>query len=462
MKYTVLVNKENKLKDSFLNKIELVVAKDIDNQDVKVEKETYDSFLLLKNDLEKQGINIGIDSAYRSVEYQEELMNRLFLEKGEEYVNNYVALPGYSEHHTGLAIDVGILLDENLGDYSSKLEKAYQILHKALVKYGFILRYPLGKEEITGYSYEAWHIRYVGKIPAQIIKRDNLTLEEYLTNYSSILCINKPKNMTSFDVVNKISHIYGIKKVGHTGTLDPMATGVMIVAIGKATKIVELLTAEDKEYIAEAELGYQTDTYDTEGVIIQRKEIPKEFNLEEVVLSYQKTYLQEAPIYSAIKVNGKKLYDYAREKKEVDLPKRKVTIKEIELLNSTNHYFRIRALVSKGCYIRSLVNDIGLSLGTFATMSSLERTKQGSITIDQTNTLEEVKEGICREYKIEEVLDYPIIEVDETLYQKIKKGVKVFNQWNIKDKVLFKTKENQLIGIYEAKDDSLITWKNFI
>jgi tRNA pseudouridine55 synthase len=285
-------------------------------------------------------------------------------------------------------------------------------------------------------------------------------MKEYIEKFGCILYINKPKDITSFDVVKKIRHIYGIKRVGHTGTLDPLATGVMIVALGKATKIVELLTAYDKEYIATAELGYETDTYDNTGTILREKEVPENIPLEETIKSFQKTYLQEAPIYSAIKMNGKKLYDYARQKQEVILPKREVTIKEIELIHQEKNSFQIRAFVTKGCYIRSLIHDIGLSLNTYATMTDLVRTKQGKVLLEKTNTLEEVEQGLAREYKIEEVLDYPIIEVTEEQYQKIKNGVMIPNTYDIKDKVIFQY-HKELVGIYEVKENNLITWKNF-
>ena len=150
----------------------------------------------------------------------------------------------------------------------------------------------------------------MGVIPATIIYQDNLTLEEYLKNFSCILYINKPKNITSYDIVHEISKLFGIKKVGHTGTLDPLATGVMLVAVGKATKIVELLTAEDKEYIAGVELGIKTDTYDITGKVLKETHdftFSKDA-LEKVLNSFIGKYYQEVPIYSAIKVNGKKLF----------------------------------------------------------------------------------------------------------------------------------------------------------
>ena len=278
---------------------------------------------------------------------------------------------------------------------------------------------------------------------------------------NGIIVVNKPKGMTSFDVVKRIASHFEMNKVGHTGTLDPMAEGVLIVCLGEATKIVELVTAYDKEYIAEAKLGIETDTYDTEGKIVAEKEVPENLPLKEVVSSFQKTYLQEVPIYSAVKVNGKKLYEYAREGKEVELPKKEVTIEEIELLDSTKDSIKFRAKVTKGCYIRSLIHDIGKELGTGATMTSLVRTKQGEVSLEEANTLEEILEGNYQIHSIEEVFDFPKITVDEDLEFKIKNGVKLPNTWEIEEKVLFKNKEGKLLGIYEPEENQLRVWKNF-
>ena len=279
---------------------------------------------------------------------------------------------------------------------------------------------------------------------------------------NGLLIVNKEKDCTSRDVVNDVSKILGVRKIGHTGTLDPMATGVMLVTIGKATKIVELLTANDKEYIASFQLGYKTDTYDNTGNIIDKKDIPNNINMNDTINSFKKTYLQEVPIYSAIKVNGKKLYEYARNNIDVELPKKEVTIKNIELLEEKNNTYTIKTLVSKGTYIRSLINDIGESLNTYATMTSLERTKQGLISINDTNTLEEIENNTFTIHKIEEVLDYPIIEVDKELEKLISNGVKINDNWNITDKVIFKNKDNKLLGIYVKNIDILKVWKNFI
>ena len=465
MKYTVLVNKNNRISNNYLNKIDLVMTKNVLEEDIYIEQETYNNYLKLKEFISNElNIDIGIDTAYRDNNHQERIYNHYLETKGKDYCDKYVALVGYSEHHTGLAIDIDVKINNDYmysDDNFDLTEPVLNKIHSYLHKFGFILRYPENKENTTGYNYEPWHIRYVGEIPATIIYENNLTLEEYLNDFGCILYINKPKDITSFDVVHKISNIFGIKKVGHTGTLDPLATGVMLVCIGKATKIVELLTAEDKEYIAEVKLGIKTDTLDITGEVLETRDVPKDLNIIETLNSFKKTYLQEVPIYSAVKVNGKKLYEYAREEKKVELPKKEVTIKEIELLNMNNNTFKFRTLVTKGCYIRSLINDICITLNTIGTMTSLVRTKQGKIDISNTNCLEEIESNNYKYYKIEEVLDYKTIEVDSNLNKKISNGVKLSNEWNIKDKVIF-TYNNKLLGIYENNNNELRVWKNFV
>ena len=461
MKYTTLVNKDNKFKESFLNKIELVDTVNINNNPLQLEKETYNNYLKLKEFLKENNIEIGLTGAYRSIEYQNKLYENSLIENGEVYTKNHVAESYYSEHHTGLSLDLCVINNGicNSKELTNEEKEQFNFIHKNIHKFGFILRYPKDKENITKYNYEPWHIRYVGSIPATIMYENNLTLEEYLKDFSGILYINKPVGITSFDVVNEISKVFGIKKVGHTGTLDPLAEGVMLVAIGKATKIVELLTAKDKEYIAGVKLGIMTDTYDITGNVIDTKTYQK-VDLNQVLNSFKKTYLQEVPIYSAVKVDGKKLYDYARSNQKVELPKKEVTIKEIELLEENNDEFVFKTLVTKGCYIRSLIVDIAASINTYATMTSLKRTKQGKISIEETNTLSDIKNNNYKLHKIEDVLDYKIIELDDELYFKVSNGVKIKDMWNIEDKVIFKY-NNNLIGIYEKEGNDLKTWKNF-
>ncbi len=276
-----------------------------------------------------------------------------------------------------------------------------------------------------------------------------------------VIVINKPKGITSFDVVRQVSKYFHTKKVGHTGTLDPMAEGVLIICLGKATKIVELLTATDKEYTAGVQLGIETDTYDIEGEVLENKEVPKNLPIEETLHSFQKTYLQEVPIYSAVKVNGKKLYEYARNHQEVELPKKEVTIKEIQLIEKKDNTFLFHTKVTKGCYIRSLIHEIGKSLGTGAVMTSLVRTKQGNVSIEEAYTLEELEKGNYKVYSIEDVLPYPIVPVTNELEKKIRNGVRISNDWEIEDKVIFRSFENELLGIYEVENQELKVWKNF-
>lgn len=461
---TILVNKQNKIKESYLKKIKLINTKDINNKDVLIEKETYENYLKLKDFLKEKNIEIGISSAYRSIEEQEKIYNEFLKKYGEEYTKTHVAVPYTSEHHTGLCLDINVKVNGYFPKDNYELEEQkeyYESIYKYLKDFGFILRYPKGKENITGVLYEPWHIRYVGVVPATIIMNNNWTLEEYLKEFSGVIVINKKSGPTSFDIVNDVSHIFGIKKVGHTGTLDPLAEGILIIAIGKATKIVELLTSKDKEYIAEVKLGFCTDSYDTDGAILNRCNIPDNLDISNVLNSFKKTYMQEVPIYSAVKVNGKKLYEYARSGKSVTLPKKEVTIKEIELLSKNSSSFTFRTLVTKGCYIRSLIQDISKELGVYATMSKLIRTKQGVVSIDMSNTIDDLLNNNYRILSIEECLDYPIVIIDNDDKFKVSNGVRLENKWNIEDRVIFKDSNNRLLGIYEVRDNMLVTWKNF-
>ena len=277
---------------------------------------------------------------------------------------------------------------------------------------------------------------------------------------NGLLLVNKQSNITSSDVVIKVRKLLNIKKVGHTGTLDPLAEGLLILTVGNATRIQELITEKDKEYIATMKLGIKTDTYDTEGKIIDQKEVPNNLNIEEVLNSYIKKYNQEVPIYSSIKVNGKKLYEYARENIEVELPKREVEIKDIKLLSINNNEVTFKCLVSKGTYIRSLINDIGNTLGTYAIMTKLIRTKIDNFSLDNSYTLEDIEKGNYKLISIEEVLDYPKIEIDDNLYKKISNGVVLDNTYNIKDKVLFIYNSN-VKAIYYNDNNTLKVYRVF-
>jgi D-alanyl-D-alanine carboxypeptidase len=184
MDYLVLVNKENRIPDNWEENISLINIVDVDGEKTKLEKETLDKFYELRQAAKRIGLEIEINSAYRSVERQEEIAKELETEKGPEYVQLYVATPGYSEHHTGLAVDVALrqngqkVIENEEGTVKLQM---YEKLHTILADHGFILRYPRGKEEITGYRYEPWHIRYIQDIEkAHDIMDNNECLEEYL------------------------------------------------------------------------------------------------------------------------------------------------------------------------------------------------------------------------------------------------------------------------------------------
>ena len=214
---------------------------------------------------------------------------------------------------------------------------------------------------------------------------------------NGIININKPAGMTSHDVVYRLRKLFGIKKIGHTGTLDPDATGVLPMCIGKATRTSDMLTATDKRYTAEVTLGAATDTQDSSGKVIKSADI-KDFGITEAKImdtlnEFVGEISQTPPMYSAIKVNGKKLYELAREGKEVERKPRIVTVYSIEPLgfDLENNKFTIDVSCSKGTYIRTLCNDIGEKLGCFAHMSSLKRTASGRFVIDDSYTLEDVE-----------------------------------------------------------------------
>jgi len=279
---------------------------------------------------------------------------------------------------------------------------------------------------------------------------------------SGIIIVNKEPGYTSRDVVNIVSKKLQTKKVGHTGTLDPMASGVLVICIGEATKLVELLTDTYKEYIAEITLGVLTDTLDTEGNIIKEENV--DISREQVIdilNNFKGKYMQEVPIYSAIKVNGKKLYEYAREGINIDLPKREVEIKDIELISDiSNNKFTIKTTVSKGTYIRSLVRDIAYKLNTIGIMSSLKRTKQGRFDINASYTLEDIKNDNYKVIPIEDALnDIYVVNMDDNLYKKVINGAKIKNIYN-EDFVSFKY-NNKIVAIYKNDNGMLRMYKLF-
>lgn len=280
-----------------------------------------------------------------------------------------------------------------------------------------------------------------------------------------IIVINKPKGITSREVVNKVCKLLNTKKVGHTGTLDPIATGVLVLCVGKATKLVETLTSNDKEYVATVKLGILTDTLDTDGTIIEKKCVNLDKNkLVNVLNSFIGTYNQEVPIYSAVKINGKKLYEYARAKKEVTIPKRMVEIKKIKLIEFGNDYYKFKVTVSKGTYIRSLIKDINDKLGVIGVMSDLVRTKQGKFSINNSYTLENMENNNYNVLTITDVLkDENCVIISNTLFEKVKNGALINNEYNTS--MITFIYNDSVIAIYKIYDkdkSKLKPYKMFI
>lgn len=247
---------------------------------------------------------------------------------------------------------------------------------------------------------------------------------------NGILLIDKDKGMTSHDVVNKVRRILGTRKVGHTGTLDPIATGLLPVLVGEGTKISNYIVADDKEYIATAVFGNEYTTYDITGDIVASTEnIPDEADVINYIESLHGKITQNPPIYSAIKVKGKKLYEYARAGIYVEIPEREVEIFETEVINIKPGEVCFRVKCSSGTYIRSLIQSMGRDLGSYAAMSDLRRTKVGAFNIEDAISLDNL-EKLSREeiekraISIEEALsNMKKFFVPDYFYDRIKNGL---------------------------------------
>lgn len=285
-----------------------------------------------------------------------------------------------------------------------------------------------------------------------------------------IVVVDKPSGYTSRDVVNIITKKFNTRKVGHTGTLDPLATGVLVICMGKALKICELITDYKKEYIADVIIGYETDMLDITGT--KTKESIVDITKEQVINvlnSFLGESKQEVPMYSAIKINGKKLYEYARSGQEVQVPVRDINVYELELLSEVvkvdNYYeFKIRCVVSKGTYVRALIRDIGYRLGSYGTMKSLRRTVQGRFNIEMANTIEDILNDKYKIYSISDSLNIKKVIVNDDMAFKIKNGVWI-DKYTEEDKVLFTLEDGTELAIYErsCKDNRIIMkpWKVF-
>lgn len=229
---------------------------------------------------------------------------------------------------------------------------------------------------------------------------------------TGILVINKAKDMTSHDVVSILRKKLNMKRIGHTGTLDPMATGVLPICIGNATRISEYVMNQGKAYIATLKFGKSTTTYDSSGEIIETSDLNNftDKKINDALKYFIGEISQKPPIYSAIKVNGKKLYEYARNNEEVKIKSRKVNIYEIKLLDNTEDTAKIYIRCSKGTYVRSIIHDLGIKLGSFAYMTDLVRVRVGNFNLEDSI-------DICNidDYSLE-YLDSKIVSMDNALY----------------------------------------------
>ena len=299
-----------------------------------------------------------------------------------------------------------------------------------------------------------------------------------------IVLLNKSRGISSFKAINKLKWIIGSNKVGHAGTLDPIAEGLLIVMINNATKFSDNLMKKDKEYFVELELGYETDTYDTEGEITEKYEGDINISDEkilEVINSFTGEIMQVPPMYSAIKINGEKLYELARKGIEVEREARKVkiySIREIHVENKGKCRISFYTEVSSGTYIRSLVRDIGRKLGVYATMTRLVRTKIDRYSIEESVSLEEIEEKLAEgkeapkenisedisdntekvkeiiKFKnIECIFNYEKISISEEKYKKLKNGMTVLVGFK-KFKDIHTVTENNLYCVY-VKNETL-------
>ena len=275
---------------------------------------------------------------------------------------------------------------------------------------------------------------------------------------SNFYLINKPKSWTSQDLCSKFKKLYNFNKVGHSGTLDPNATGLMLIATNKYTKLFDYITNKDKTYVVKTLFGYDSETLDIDSNYEKIHEIDLNKIKDEFINAVNNKKgesLQIPPKYSAVKVKGKRLYKYAREGKEVEIPKRKINVKKIEIIKIDNETAEIKVKVSEGTYIRSLISDIAKSLNTVAIVSDLERISIGNLDINHNCFISNIEElnnkFIPNSISSDEIIDLPVINVKEKDLDNIKNGELMSNTF-------FKTKE---IYILKYEGNVVATYRPF-
>lgn len=280
-----------------------------------------------------------------------------------------------------------------------------------------------------------------------------------MTNHNPLcgaLVVNKPSGPTSHDIVAKV-RVLSRTKVGHTGTLDPMATGVLPLLLGPATRLARFFQSSDKEYLAEIQLGQTTDTLDGEGEILRKSSVPEisPQQAEEVLRKFTGGIQQQPPMFSAVKVSGKKLYQLARQKREVERPWREVTIHRLELLKQGREIWNLSVCCSAGTYIRTLAHDIGETLGCGAYLRKLQRTRSGCFDLSQALPLEEI-ENQWREnlYPVEELLpELPRIDLDEPQAVRIRHGNRISRSGALQEEFFRLFYQQKLLAIGQTGPD---------
>ena len=281
------------------------------------------------------------------------------------------------------------------------------------------------------------------------------------------LNIYKPKGKTSHDVVAILRRITKVKQIGHTGTLDPFAEGVLPICIGKATRLIEYLK-DDKAYIGTVQLGKSTTTYDLEGEVVEISDkTPSLEEIETELNNFRGDIEQLPPIFSAIKVKGKKLYEYARKGEEVEIQPRSVNISELELLNydKENRTLELYIKCSKGTYIRSIAHDLGKNLNCFGHLIKLVRVKAGdflvenAIKLDELSSIEEVENHLI--YPLEK-LDYQTYELNEKELELVSHGMQIWAQNLLEEGIVILTHNSKLVAVAEANENKIKCMKVFI
>lgn len=281
------------------------------------------------------------------------------------------------------------------------------------------------------------------------------------------LNIYKPKGKTSHDVVAILRRITKVKQIGHTGTLDPFAEGVLPICIGKATRLIEYLK-DDKAYIGTVQLGKSTTTYDLEGEVVEISDkTPSLEEIEAELNNFRGDIEQLPPIFSAIKVKGKKLYEYARKGEEVEIQPRSVNISELELLNydKENRTLELYIECSKGTYIRSIAHDLGKNLNCFGHLIKLVRVKAGdflvenAIKLDELSSVEEVEKHLI--YPLEK-LDYQTYELNEKELELVSHGMQIGGQNLHEEGIVILTHNSKLVAVAEANENKIKCLKVFI